>query len=43
VERLRHDLHRDGVICAGDLSPARKDEKPEHAVAPPARSSSDQN
>lgn len=43
VERLRQDLHRDGVICAGDLSPARKDEKPEHAAAPPVRSSSDQN
>jgi hypothetical protein len=43
VERLRQDLHRDGVICAGDLSPARKDEKPEHDGVPPAISSSDTN
>ena len=29
VERLRRDLHRDGVISAGDLSPAAKDERPD--------------
>ncbi len=28
VERLRRDLHRDGVIRAGDLSIVVKEEKP---------------
>jgi hypothetical protein len=27
VERLRRDLHRDGVISAGDISPTAKDEQ----------------
>jgi hypothetical protein len=43
VERLRQDLHRDGVISAGDLSPVPKDEKQEGDGAPAAISSSDAN
>jgi hypothetical protein len=39
VERLRQDLHRDGVISAGDLSPAPAEQAPEHDPAPPAMSS----
>ena len=42
VERLRQDLHRDGVIRAGDLSVAAKDEKQECDGAS-AISSSDGN
>jgi hypothetical protein len=41
VERLRRDLHRDGVITAGDLSPAPKDEKPGMDQARPAVSTPD--
>jgi hypothetical protein len=41
MERLRRDLHRDGVIRAGDLSPALKDDRQERDQAPPAVSSSD--
>lgn len=41
VERLRQDLHRDGVIGAGDLSPLAL--VPERAPPPKAKSSSDPN
>jgi hypothetical protein len=41
VERLRQDLHREGVICAGDLSPASKDDKQERDQALPGAVSSD--
>jgi hypothetical protein len=41
VERLRRDLHRDGVITAGDLSPAAKDENSETGRATPAISTPD--
>ena len=43
VERLRQDLHRDGVIRTGDLSAAAKDDKQERDGAPAATSSSDGN
>lgn len=43
VERLRQDLHRDGVISAGELLPASKGEKQERDGTPPAISSSDGN
>jgi hypothetical protein len=41
VERLRRDLHRDGVISAGDLSLTSKDEKPDTDQAPQALSTPD--
>jgi hypothetical protein len=43
VERLRQDLHRDGVIRPRDLSPVPKDEKQERNGALAAISSSDAN
>jgi hypothetical protein len=43
VQRLRQDLHRDGVISAGDLSPPPADDAPEHDRAPQPMSSSDTN
>ena len=43
VERLRQDLHRDGVISAGDLSPVAKVEEQELDETPEAFFSSDTN
>lgn len=43
VERLRQDLHRDGVISAGDLSLVAGDDKQERDATPPEISSSDTN
>jgi hypothetical protein len=43
MERLRQDLHRDGVIRPRDLSPVPKDEKQERNGALAAISSSDAN
>jgi hypothetical protein len=40
MERLRHDLYRDGVIRAGDLWPASKEDGQERDQPPPAVSSS---
>jgi hypothetical protein len=41
IERLRQDLHRDGVISAGDLSLVAKKEEPGSNGVPPAISSPD--
>lgn len=41
VERLRRDLHRDGVIRAGDLLPVPEERKQARDRTPPAFSSSD--
>jgi hypothetical protein len=41
IERLRQDLHRDGVISNGDLSLVAKKEEPESNGVPPAISSPD--
>jgi hypothetical protein len=43
MERLRQDLHRDGVIRAGDLSAVPEDDKQERDDAPAAISSPDGN
>jgi hypothetical protein len=41
MERLRRDLHRDGVIRAGDLSPVPKQDKPLRDRTPSAAAPSD--